>query len=180
MGLDILVYEHAAPIDGDPIEDIDDRYDAGQHHAWVYTGFEQSARGYPIIGSDDGGGGRSLGPWMQGSGRVEGFSAGSYSGYGEFREALSAAVLGVRASAVWNDPDAYRDKPFFELINFADNDGVIGCEAAADLAEDFRQHREAVLEKWDNDVDRDWLRSKYDKWLASFELASVDGMVVFR
>ncbi len=63
---------------------------------------------------------------------VFGFRAGSYSGHGAFRDALSETALGVDPPTVWGNPDAYKDEPFFELINFSDCEGSIGPEARFD------------------------------------------------
>jgi len=61
------------------------------------------------------------------------FRAGSYSGYGEWRNSL-ATVAGFRSARhAWENAHS---GPFFELLNFADNDGVIGPEVSAKLARD--------------------------------------------
>ena len=60
-----------------------------------------------------------------------------YAMYAGWRSALSVAGLGVTPGVVWDHPDDFRGDPFFELIHFADNEGTIGPEAAADLLADF-------------------------------------------
>jgi hypothetical protein len=71
------------------------------------------------------------------------FRAGSYSQHADFRQELARAALNVDADDIYADPGPFRDKPFFELIFFADTQGCIGPLAAADLAADFAQGRVA-------------------------------------
>lgn len=105
------------------------------------------------------------------------FRAGSYSGYGEWRNALSEVAVGVPADRVWNQKDKYSLFPFYELIDFSDCEGVIGPEVAHKLAKDFRIQRETVrprlVEKGDG------YGELYDLWQAAFELAAGEGMVMF-
>lgn len=164
VGLDITAYEHAeiAP----EHEWADSCYDDPRHvRAFVYKGFERSLRGlvadrcYVVngFGMD--------------------FRAGSYSGYNRWREQLCRAALGVSPEDIWHDIGSFQDKPFFELIHFADNEGTIGPEAAADLAEDFRSMASRVrplLEGPDG-----YGAAKYDDWQAAFELAAKGGLVDF-
>lgn len=163
MGLDIVAHSKIEPVTDLP-EDEDDRYEAGFIRAYVLTGFDQSLRGL-----EDG-------QWYRSTGDTLHFCAGSYSGYNHFREALSRAVYDVDPATVWANPDAYRDRPFFELINFADNEGTIGPEAAADLAADFDEWADTVHER----LDDDYYRAKYDEWRAAFHLAAGSGLVNFR
>jgi hypothetical protein len=164
MGLDITAYGHA---DITPEHEVTDAcWDAPRHvRAFVYKGFERSLRGlvadrcYTVSGfSID-------------------FRAGSYGGYNQWRQELCRAALGVSPETVWSDVGSFQDAPFFELIHFADNEGTIGPEAAADLAEDFRSMAVKVrplLEGPDG-----YSAAKYDDWTAAFELAAKDGLVVF-
>ena len=101
----------------------------------------------------------------------------SYSGHGLFREELARVFLGVTPRSIWDNPDIYADRPFFELIQFADNEGTIGPEAAADLAADFAEGRE----QWEADTRvRLWLKETYAEWAAAFEAAAGGGLVMFR
>lgn len=100
----------------------------------------------------------------------------SYSGHGQFREVLARVFYGKAPRDIWNDPEAYADRPFFELLQFADNEGTIGPLAAADLARDFAEGRE----QWDAALDvSEWDRRKYDEWAEAFEAAANDGLVRF-
>ena len=86
------------------------------------------------------------------------FRAGSYGGYNQWREWL----------------DSIRSEPnsFYELIDFADNEGVIGPIVSAKLAKDFTAHLEIVPK------DR-WYREKYLLWHKAFLMASDGGAVDF-
>lgn len=101
----------------------------------------------------------------------------SYSGHSRFREELARVFLGVTPRSIWDNPAAYADRPFFELIQFADNEGTIGPEAAADLAADFaegRDHWEAAPRL------QPWVRETYAQWAEAFEAAAGGGLVMFR
>lgn len=166
MGLDICAYEKAELTP--PHKFGDDCDEAGHVYAYVLGGHERSLRGleagrcYEVSGGDT----------------LE-FRAGSYSGYNEWRAWLSQQALGVTPAVVWNDPPAYVDRPFYELIDFADNEGTIGPEAAADLAADFRDQRAAVFGEGEDAVTEDWLAEKYDLWQGAFEVAASGGLVQF-
>lgn len=100
----------------------------------------------------------------------------SYSGHGRFREVLARVFYDKAPRDIWNDPDAYVDQPFFELLQFADNEGTIGPLAAADLARDFAEGRE----QWNAALEvSEWVRSTYDEWAEAFEAAANGGLVTF-
>ena len=66
------------------------------------------------------------------------FRAGSYSGYGEWRNDLALASMGIGAETVWKKADdGEKNLPFSELINFSDADGIIGPMASQRLYQDF-------------------------------------------
>lgn len=166
MGLDVTAYEVATLID--PHEHTDDCYDADHVRAFVYDGFERSLRGleadrcYLV------------------SGERFPFWAGSYSGYGHFRGLLTRAALGIDPRGIWADPDAAVDLPFYELINFADNEGTIGPEAAADLLADFDEHGERVKETIAAaTAPETYYAEKVDAWHEAFRIAAGSGLVRF-
>lgn len=176
MGLDITAVEIATLV-----EDEHPREDAEGN--WCGEAEEYGGKGHIHVYIDDGFE-HALGSLLrdrcyQVSGDTMGFRAGSYSGYNWFREALSKAALGVEPRAVWDDPDSYRDKPFVEMINFSDCEGVIGPEVCAELAKDFRDHREDVREALVAESEDGWYGEKYDEWQAAFELAADTGLVQF-
>jgi hypothetical protein len=111
----------------------------------------------------------------------EHFRAGSYSGYGEFRRALCRAILGVEPQRVWEEQEAFKGRPFFNLINFSDCEGVIGPLTASKLADDFAdpQHRAKFETQMKDHADRDYYLQKYDEWAEAFKVAADNGMVIF-
>lgn len=179
MGLDITAYERA--VEADPA--TCDKDSAGiwcenesHKRAMVYEGFERSARGLKLDQDQGEYFGLSVGPCYEVGSWSEAFwfRAGSYSGYTRFRDNLAKAALGVPAVEVFNAPGAYEDQPFFELINFADNEGTIGPEAAADLEKDFVELGEKVLPQLD-----EYDQESYHNWLKAFRLAAHTGLVDF-
>jgi hypothetical protein len=107
------------------------------------------------------------------NGEAYNFRAGSYSGYNEWRGDLSQLMLGVSARTVWGREEEFKDKPFYELINFSDCEGIIGPVVARKLAADFAAHQTKT------DAYYDWWRRKYADWRKAFELAADGGLVEF-
>ncbi|NUS02048.1 MAG: hypothetical protein HOV97_05735 [Nonomuraea sp.] len=148
--------------------------DEGHFTAFAYEGFEQSMRG--LLGTSEHFqtgfiGGRCYA--MTPESETFGWRAGSYGGYNAFRREL-AALLGHTVEDYWHGLVG-DDEPFYELINFADNEGTIGPEAAADLLADFRAHRDSYLERHADE----WSREGYDDWIKALEIAADGGLVDF-
>lgn len=97
------------------------------------------------------------------------FRAGSYSGYGEWREKLARFAGAPTAEAVW---DGRVDVPFRELINFTDCDGVIGPVVSAKLAEEFAEYAERAAKV-------PTIISLYRAFHKAFDLARHGGAVHF-
>ena len=161
MGLDALAYKAATLLD--PHEQTEDCWENHVLALIVDPSFHRSLRGlvadrcYEVEG-------------------VEAAHVGnSYSGHSRFRDELSRVFLGVESRTVWGSPDRYADRPFFELIHFADNEGTIGPDAAADLAADFAEGRTL----WQSRVSDEWLLHKYDEWAEVFATAADGGLVRF-
>lgn len=104
-----------------------------------------------------------------------GFRAGSCSGYNRWREWLAAFAGHGTPDAVWKAENA--SGPFVELIDFADNEGVIGPVVAAKLAKDFADHQ-ARAEQFMGGQ-RDYWLARYADWRKAFELAADGGAVDF-
>lgn len=171
MGLDITSYSKLQRIgkhfEGPWCSDYD-----GQHiQAFAYAAFPRSLRGVPYLApevSRDGTEFLAGGCYQTTEAtKTYPFSAGSYVGYGLWRADLAEQF----------NPDADPEGPFFELIYFADNEGVIGPEAAADLLADFREHAERYLSP--GEQAGEYYRDRYRDWTRAFELAADDGLVVF-
>lgn len=162
----------------------DEFYESDMIHGFAYVGFEQSTRGlvnhdvvskpwgddYEVIANG----------YYSTTPDSESYSwrAGSYGGYSVFRETL-AAVSGWEFNYHGNteeDVNALRDKPFFELVWFADNEGVIGCDAAHDLLLDFLEYRDKYKQDYSSEM---YYCEVYDEWITALELAADNGCVVF-
>ena len=114
------------------------------------------------------------------------FRAGSYSGYNQFRNLLSKALLGVEASAVWEDPTSFEGRPGYEMIDFSDCEGTISSSVADKLRQDLAENREVfatyLIEKENTQKDSDefqCIMEVYDNFIYAFELASENGVVVY-
>lgn len=68
----------------------------------------------------------------------------AYSGYWRFREWISQIVLGVECQVIYDHLEAYANAPFFELINFADNEGCFDFVIAEKLLDDFNRFKDKV------------------------------------
>lgn len=92
------------------------------------------------------------------------FGAGSYSGYNRWRSTLESFAI---------------ENQFQELINFADNEGVIGFVVSKKLAKDFVENEERAIEFSKTINDGEWWINKYTDWKEAFEMASENGAVDF-
>lgn len=163
MGLDITAYSHLKAV-GKHTEDWCDDYE-NHVQAFAYDSFPQSFRGVPVLGTRT----VNASTFLEGGcfaitdqTQTLGFRAGSYSGYGEWRESLQRQFNPGR------DPDS----PFYELIWFADNEGAIGPDAARDLLADFQTHAAAY-------VGDGWMQKKYLDWTSACRLAADNGLIDF-
>lgn len=184
MGLDVTAYSEATLLPEHEFRP-DECFEAGHVRAFAYAQFHQSMRGleWDKSLSDYQGnadvfiGGRE---YLCG-GKSEWLSIG-YGGHRVFRKRLASDLLGVTAEAIWTDPDKFRWLPFFELIEFADNEGTIGPEAASDLAIDFRDFADRADAEWSKPDSTGWaerLHSLYIQWRQLFDLAAGGGLVNF-
>lgn len=93
------------------------------------------------------------------------FYAGSYFGYNIWRDLLNQFK---------------GDVAFQELIDFADNEGVIGSKLAKKLYDDFLiSHKEAEKYAESLKKDNEWFIEKYYDWEKAFMLASDNGAIKF-
>ena len=168
MGLDILAFEKVTLTKEHDDEDEDGNWCGDKdNHYTIYSDSEFVAR----LGS------LKQGRCYETSGEEMHFRAGSYSGYNEWREALSIDALGVPPSALWERPEQWVICPFFELINMSDCEGAIGPEVARKLARDFQLQRDTVRPRLA--ARGEWYALQYDNWQRAFELAAKEGMVRF-
>ena len=173
MGLDISAYSHMVKSSINPTteEETEEAWERGAQCAFWYHGFDRSGRG---LVQD---------AWYEPTDQTKshGFRAGSYSGYNHWRKDLAEHVgLELQPDGpndYWGKPDT--GQPFYELINFADNEGTIGPEAAADLLADFRAHEKSYVAAHSTGPMGEYDVERYHHWILAFELASQGGMVVF-
>lgn len=165
MGLDIS-YMSKAKLEMPYNADQDDWHDEADERGLttIYPNPD-----FAEIGQDDG-----LERGAYSGEREGGFRAGSYSGYNRWREQLSMMALGVMPTVVWNNPDEFGGRPFYEIVHFSDCEGVIGPKTSAKLAKDFEDH----LDKARSDLD-EYSFGKYEEWLKAFQTAADDGLVRF-
>lgn len=105
-----------------------------------------------------------------------GFRAGSYSGYNRWRAWLARVSGHGTPDAVWSA--AKPTGPFVELINFADNEGIIGPVVSAKLAKDFAENEDRIVAMADADDDT-YNIEMYRQWRKAFEMAADGGCVNF-
>ncbi len=163
MGLDITAYRRLTPapdaqVDADGCP-VDSGYVAIDAQTMAWTEENWPGRTAPLQ------------PGIYSAAERNGFPAGSYSGYGAWRDWLAKRAGYSSAAAVWDNP-----KPglFVELINFADNEGYIGATVAAKLAKDFAEYKERICGQDDT-----WETNLYAKWQKAFEMAADGGCVAF-
>jgi len=171
MGLDIGVYNKLEGKTTSLDRDSDEYYNEGFLPLWHNPDFP--------------GRGEGLDPQLAYIGkRVLGFNAGSYSGYGQWREKLAKlagypAILrknyeGLQYESYATGAWEAEGGPFWELINFSDCEGIIGPVVSAKLAGDFQQfQKQADAQLTDYD------RERYNSWRKAFELAADNGVVRF-
>lgn len=178
MGLDI----HVAL---GPLEKIAESSSAVSDDAWDAM-YED---GYPFVARADYFAGREA-P-LENSAVYKGkrgdhFLAGSYSGYNRWREELSRFAFDREPQGVWDHPDKYAGKPFFEIVHFSDCEGCLGPEVAAKLAADFDEYEQAARTSWSQPApwqragDVDWRYSMYEQFRKAFRAAAdTQGAVIF-
>ena len=114
------------------------------------------------------------------------FRAGSYSAYNAFRDLLARFALDAPAEDVWKDPGRFHGRPFYELINFADNEGTIGPRTSAKLARDFRENAGKAFD-FAKAIDKtahfagidEYFVETYQLFAEAFDLAADGGAVAF-
>lgn len=157
MGLDITAYKKLKEVENPHFDEWGELVD--QENEWQpEAAMEWSESVWP-------GRGKPLNPHSVYSWEKEyEFRAGSYSGYNWWRDKLA---------------EFSEDNAFEELIDFADNEGVIGSEVSRKLYDDFTTYHRKAFEFSLTFDDGDWWFQKYCDWEAAFEMAKEDGAVKF-
>ena len=166
MGLDITAVKNARLVGKMPVEKFEEKLFPGCRLIYVYADYVNDG----FMAAKD----LSPDSVYEYEDSFE-FRAGSYGGYNDWREALSMFAYNVPPSVVWKNNDAYKDKPFYRLINFSDCEGIIGPEECKKLDKNFRDYQEA----FSNSSANEWHKEKYNEWLKAFGLAADNGFVEF-
>jgi hypothetical protein len=108
------------------------------------------------------------------------FRAGSYSGYNDFRNLLCVIMHGVPAAELWEKPEVFEGKEFYNLINFSDCEGYFGPTNSKKLHEDFVKHRDKFVSNIaDKEPYEGYYTRVYDDFLLGFEITSKGGVLLF-
>ena len=99
------------------------------------------------------------------------FRVGSYHGYSSWRSQLANLAGFKDEDDFWKN--AENSTVFYELINFYDNEGIIGPVVAAKLAKDFSAYREKAQQIGG------YFFEKYCEWQQAFEMAQDNGAIIF-
>jgi len=107
--------------------------------------------------------------------RLYHFHAGAYSGYGQWRRLLCDLYYKINVNEFWNNYDDYASKPFSEIINFSDCEGIIDWEMSAKLYKDFADNRQLLksrLKEYTGVLSENRFFDLYDDFMKAFMLAS--------
>lgn len=183
MGLDAVSYEHYKEVNLSDIKEgfamadfdfeFDDyMYENGVYRVFSYTNFaEHALAGFSFARKDSSFYPEffTAGPYVKTSGNVERVS-NSYSGHSIYRKLLKE----FGASAV------DKDSPFYELMNFADNEGVLGPVACAALAEDYEKFPAFDPDSLSEFDYIQWAQRTHSAWKVAVENAANTGLLFFR
>lgn len=106
-----------------------------------------------------------------------------YSSHNRFRETLIKIIgrndlLDKDGKIMWSPLEKELEMPFYELINFADNEGCLDFEISKKLYDEFLFWKEKAMLYFFND---DYSKEKYLKWIEVFENGKeINAVVVFR
>ena len=103
----------------------------------------------------------------------------AYSTHGRFREYLIKLIscehlLDEEGRIKWSELEKSTEIPFYELINFADNEGCIDWEISEKLYSQFKEF--SVANSFNEE---DYFSGIYEEWKHVFEIAKEKGVVVF-
>lgn len=114
------------------------------------------------------------------------FRGGSYSDYNWWRKRLEVFSKLIKDRKMIESINVEpllkyesENNPFIELIDFADNQGVIGPIVSKKLYEDFIKYNKEAIEYSKSFEDGDYWLEKYNDWKEGFKFASETGAVEF-
>jgi hypothetical protein len=183
MGLDITVYSNLQSL-GKHTEKW--CYEEDHIMAYAYDSFPKSFDGIPILEIFNSGESIFLhGGCFIPTEETEKyyFPAGAYHNYNIWRSDLARQFNPQRKEKVEghfgfypSKPDV--EKPFYELIWFADNCGCIGPLAAQRLFNDFKENEDKYQSLTDING-FNYNKEKYQHWMKACEVASQSGLIDF-
>jgi hypothetical protein len=176
MGLDITAYSNLRYVGHHEEWDDEDAHYDQHHEAYAYETFPHALMGVPNLQRDATYAQFVTGGCFEVTEKTEshGFRAGSYTGYSEWRKDLAARFNPYRDGG---PPSS--EGPFYELLWFADNEGVIGQLAATNLLISFREHEVEYRAAHQDISDGDWFIARYADWMRACELAADGGLIDF-
>ena len=107
------------------------------------------------------------------------FRAGSYTGFGTWREAL-ASTVGINLHYIrgyGGDGELDYDAPFVELLNHSDCEDELTPDQCRRLLEDFEEYAENFREHVD-DKNREYYVAKYILWHEAVKHSAENGCPV--
>ena len=173
MGLDITFYPAMKPIDPDDYTaaQFEDMFDDGDViELFAYRQFPHALDGHNYRDMREYENAFITAGFVRPLGATTHASI-SYRGHCAFRDDLARRFLNTPSAEVIHDnPGRYKDKPFYDLINFAYNEGCLATAACARLAEAFNANHYPV----DADYHYYWNQLK-----AGFNHAANGGLACF-
>ena len=114
----------------------------------------------------------------------EGFRAGSYGGFGDWRKKLADSVgiqLDDMQGFTENGIKWSGHEPFYELLYHSDCDGVLWWDECEELLKDFELHRDKFISYLDdNGIILPHYLQKYDAWHQIIKACiEIEGMLRF-
>ncbi len=105
------------------------------------------------------------------------FCAGSYGGYSHYYRESLAKISGISCDEIYQDPEKYKNIPFFEQIKFPDNEGFLGPRTCKKLLADYENYRINVR-KIMKKAQYNWFET-YDEFLRGLKFVGENGVLRF-
>lgn len=103
------------------------------------------------------------------------FRAGSYTGYGLYRDRL-AEFVHIDPVELRADPFRFEIYRFWDQLWFSDCEGFIGPVVSKRLFQSYCAKEHEFTEAFKDD---EWMLNCYKNWKTAFGIASINGAVVF-
>ena len=172
MGLDVVAYsgiKKVAPEEYSGIDLVsDDKWEAIYEHGWFIPSIHWDCFVNHSAGVEEV-------PYT--AENEMSFRAGSYSGYNQWRNELAVFAGYDSAEFVWEMEHPW-GKPFVELINFSDCEGIIGPDLCQKLAKDFTTHHEDAVAYSALSSDDYFIRT-YTNFMDALTFVGDRGILVF-